>query len=384
MPRDFDDQREAVAHDARGAGQVGDDAGSPARPRRRWKKRLALGLVGVAALGVGLWQGERWWTVGRFMVETDDAYVHADFAVMAPKVSGYVAEVAVEANERVHAGDALVRIEDGDYRNALDAAEAQLSAQRAAITRADRETDAARAEVAQAVAQRAAAEATQVQAEADLTRYDRLNKSDFASAQRLEAARAARATAEARVQEAEATIASAKAELAVDEARRVEAQAALAGLQAARDRAARDLDATVIRAPFDGVIGNRAVAQGDYVSPGERLLAVVPLDGVYVDANFKETQLARLRKGAPVEISVDAFPDRKVIGHVKSFAPASGSVFSLLPAENATGNFTKVVQRVPVRIVIPPEIAAEGWLRPGLSVIATADTREGAAQAGAR
>jgi membrane fusion protein (multidrug efflux system) len=168
---------------------------------------------------------------------------------------------------------------------------------------------------------------------------------------------------------------AAATQVSVAEARLREAQAAVPGLEAARDQARRDLDATVIRAPFDGVVGNLSVARGDYVTPGKRLLAVVPLDRIYVDANFKETQLARLTVGAPVKLEVDAYPGREIVGRVESFSPASGSIFSLLPPENATGNFTKVVQRVPVRVSVPAEAAREGWLRPGMSVVATVDTR---------
>ena len=140
--------------------------------------------------------------------------------------------------------------------------------------------------------------------------------------------------------------------------------------------AERDLDAATIRAPIDGVVGNLSVAAGDYVQPGARLLAVIPLSAVYIDANFKETDLALIGPGAPVNVEIDAYPDRGFTGHVRGFAPATGAMFSLLPPENATGNFTKVVQRVPVRIDVPAEVAAEGWLRPGLSVVVSADSRD--------
>jgi membrane fusion protein (multidrug efflux system) len=188
---------------------------------------------------------------------------------------------------------------------------------------------------------------------------------------------AAAAAAAAQVREAEAGVATARANRAVIVAQKTEAQAMIAGLEAARDKAQRDLDATTLRAPFDGTVGNLSVAVGDLVTPGKRLLAVVPLDAVYVEANFKETQIAELRPGTEVELHFDAFPDRGVTGRIEGIAPASGAQFSLLPPENATGNFTKVVQRLPVRIAVPPEVAAEGWLRPGLSVTAFADVRTG-------
>lgn len=379
MPRDFKDEKTDPSEPTATDAVVSPPAGNPpAAPKRRGKSAVLI-LAALVGLGLAGWKGHEWWTVGRFMVETDDAYVHADFAVMAPKVSGYVAEVLVAENAPVKAGDPLVRIEPGDYRNALEAADARIAAQKAGIARADRQIDAARAAVVQAKARKGASDAELVRSKADMVRYEALQSSDFVSQQRLESARATEANAEATVIEATADIAASEANLTVAQAAKTEAEAALAELQAARDKAARDLTATTIRAPFDGVIGNRNVAVGDYVVPGQRLLAVVPLDGVYVDANFKETQINGLKPGTPVDIHLDAYPDRKVTGHITGFSPASGSVFSLLPAENATGNFTKVVQRVPVRVAIPAEIAAQGWLRPGLSVVATADIRGDAA-----
>ncbi len=341
------------------------------------RRRVILAVLALVVIGAASWFGYRYWTVGRYMVETDDAYVQADFAVIAPKVSGYVAAIPVRENASVKAGDPLVVLEDGDYRDALASAEAQLAAQTAAVRRIDAQAAAADAGTTQARARVDAAEASRTQATADLARYQRLASNDVASAQRLEAVEAASAAADAAVKEAEAGVATAEANRAVIDAQKVEAQATIAGLQAARDKAQRDLDATTLRAPFDGTIGNLSAAVGDLVTPGKRLLAVVPLDAVYVEANFKETQIAELRPGTEVELHFDAFPDRDVTGHIEGIAPASGAQFSLLPPENATGNFTKVVQRLPVRIAIPAEAAAEGWLRPGLSVTASADIRTG-------
>lgn len=351
-----------------------------AAPRRGGLRRAVLLLIGAAALGLAGWWGYGYWTDGRFLVETDDAYVGADFAVLAPKLTGYVAAVPAVANAAVKAGDPLVVLEDGDYRDALASAEAQLTAQQAMVSRIDEQARAAEAAIAQARAKVASAEATRVQTEADLARYTRLASNDVASAQQLEAAKANAATAAAGVDEEKAGVATAEANLAVIHAQATEAAAAIPGLAAARDRAQRDLEATVLRAPADGVVGNLSVAKGDYVTPGKRLLAVVPLGAVYVEANFKETQIEPLARGARVEVSVDAFPDRAFEGTVEGVSPASGSVFSLLPPENATGNFTKVVQRVPVRIAVPEEVAAAGWLRPGLSVTVTADPRTAPAE----
>ncbi len=386
MPKDMDAPRsdlteiprpEAAPPAAPKATETGVGGSEPTASAKRSGKvrRVILGLLGTAAVGAAIWFGHGYWTVGRFLIETDDAYVQADFAVLAPKLTGYVQAVPALDNAPVKAGDPLVVLEDGDYRDALALAEAQLDAQRAAVTRVERQSQAGQAGVAQAKARVGAAEAVRTQAEADLDRYTRLASNDVATAQKLEAARATSATAEASLLESQAAVATAEADYEVIVAQKAEAEATIAGLEAARDKARRDLDQTVLRAPVDGVVGNLSVAVGDYVTPGKRLLAVVPLGAVYVEANFKETQIEHLAPGSHVEIDVDAYPDRPLIGTVESVAPASGAVFSLLPPENATGNFTKVVQRLPVRIAVPADAAAAGWLRPGLSVSVSADPR---------
>lgn len=386
MPKDFDAvdrQRDAaeapstVDQKTQPGGTADGTTGATPKPSRR--KRAILVLLAAAAVGVAGWYGYGYLTTGRFMVETDDAYVQADFAVLAPKLTGYVAAVPVLDNAPVRAGDPLVRLDDGDYRDALALTAAQLESQQAAVTRIEAQAAAADASVVQARARVDAAQASLTQTAADLARYQRLAQNDVASRQQLEAVEAGNAAAAASLREAEAGVATAEANRAVITSQRAEAVAMIAGFAASRDRAQRDLDATVIRAPFDGVVGNLSVATGDLVSPGKRLLAVVPLSEVYVEANFKETQIAELRPGTEVHLRFDAFPDRNVLGHVLGIAPASGAQFSLLPPENATGNFTKVVQRVPVRIAIPADVAAEGWLRPGLSVSAEADIRTGSA-----
>ena len=384
MPRDHTLDMDSPDRQTPLAGPpAADSPGSdkPARSGGGGRKPLVLGAVAAFLLLVAGYYGFHWWSVGRFEVTTDDAYVQADFAILAPKVTGYVASVPARENATVAAGDPLVVLEDGDYRNALAQAEAQLAVQNASVIRIDRQSAAAEAGVRQAHARVDAARATADQAAADLDRYRRLASDDIASAQRLEAAEAADAAARAAVVEAEAGVATAEADTAAIVTQRTEATALLPGLEAARDRAQRDLDATVLRAPSAGVVGNLSVTAGDFVAPGRRLLAVVPLDKVYVEANFKETQIAELAPGTPVTVTVDAFPDHSVTGTVESVSPASGAVFSLLPPENATGNFTKVVQRVPVRIALPADVAAEGWLRPGLSVLVSADTRDSSAPA---
>ena len=356
-------------------------ASAPASPpeakKRRPVRRLVLGALLLAALAGGGYEARQWWTDGRFLLSTDDAYVQADITTLAAKVSGYLTSVEVANNQAVRRGDVIARVDDGDYRLALRAAQDKLATQRSSIVRFGRQVEAARASVAQAAAQIDAAKADAVRTVADYQRQIQLSQSDFASKARLEQSRADRDRADATVKGAEAAREVASANVEVLIAQRTEAERLADELKTAGDRAQRDLDFTVIRAPFDGVVGNKAVEAGAYVQPGTRIAALVPLASVRIDANFKETQLGRMRVGQQVRISVDAYPDREITGTVESLAPASGSVFSLLPPDNATGNFTKIVQRVPVRVKVPADLAREGILRPGLSVVAKVDTRTG-------
>jgi membrane fusion protein, multidrug efflux system len=348
--------------------------------RRRGLKRALVGVAALVLASAAGWYGYKWWTVGRFIVSTDDAYVGAYSTTLAAKVPGYVAGVAVEDNATVRAGDVIARIDDGDYRLAVKSAQDNVATQQATIARIGRQVTAQQAAVDQARAQLASAQAAATRAELELARQQALATREFASRQTLEQAQANRDQTAAAVQAAQAAVDVAAANVDVLKAQQSEAEGTLRQLQTAQQKAERDLSFTVIRAPFDGVIGNRAVQTGDYLQPGQRLAALIPLNDVYVDANFKETQLASLRPGQPVEISVDALPGRKIEGTVTSLAPASGSVFSLLPPDNATGNFTKIVQRVPVRVRVPGHVGEEQVLRPGMSVVVGVDTRAGAAE----
>lgn len=344
-------------------------------PQRKGGRRLALLVAGLLAATAGSWFGYDWWTTGRFIVSTDDAYVGADFTAISPRISGYVTKVEAETNKAVKAGDPLVTLDDSDERLAVAAAETQIASQTAAIDRIDRQIDAAKTAVIQAQATINSAQADLDLAGADLKRAQRLKQSDFVSAQALEQANATQEKAQASLDTAKAGLTSAEANVAVLQAQRVEAERALDQDRNTLEQRKLDLERTVIRAPFDGVIGNRNVQSGQYVAPGQRLLALVPLSKVYVDANYKETQLTGIHVGAPAEIAVDAYDDRPVTGTVESIAPASGAVFSLLPPDNATGNFTKVTQRLAVRIAIPADVAAESLLRPGMSVVVSIDSR---------
>ncbi len=339
------------------------------------RRRLILGTGLILALAAGGWYGEHWWTVGRFTVSTDDAYVYAHNTTLAAKVPGYVAEIRVADNARIHAGDLIAAIDDGDYRLAVDQARDKVASEEATIARIGRQVDASLAAVDQAKAQLASAEAGMVRADLELTRQQTLASRDFASRQALESAQANRDQGRAAVTGAHAALAAAEANVEVTRAQQQEAQRALAELRTAEAKAERDLRFTEIRAPIDGVIGNRAIQVGDYIQTGQRLASLVPLDEVYIDANFKETQLARLRPGQKVSISVDALPDKSLEGTVDSLAPASGAVFTLLPPDNATGNFTKIVQRVPVRVRVPTDVATQGLLRPGMSVVVSVNTK---------
>ncbi|MGO8920527.1 MAG: HlyD family secretion protein [Stellaceae bacterium] len=339
-------------------------------------KRTILIALALLAAGVGGTGGVYWWRVGRFMESTDNAYVQADISVVSPKIQGYVREVRVSDNQRVRAGDVLVAIEDRDFAARYAQAQAQLAAQQAAITTIDNETVQEQAVIAQAEAAVTSAEADRLRAQQDLARYRMLTENATASRQRLEMAEADARKGDAALLKAKAALVAERNRLPVLGSERHEAEAKLGQLQAALELTRIDLDDTVIRAPVDGIVGNRSVQVGQLVKPGTQLLAVVPLPDIYVVANFKETQVQRMRPGQTVSITVDAFPGSAITGTVESFAPASGSEFSLLPPENATGNFTKIVQRLPVRIAVPAANPLAGLLRPGLSVVAEVDTRD--------
>ncbi|WDZ76128.1 HlyD family secretion protein [Ensifer adhaerens] len=345
-----------------------------AQPPKKARKPI-VPVLGLALLAAGGWFGYDWWTNGRFMVSTDDAYIEGDIATISPKVSGYVAKVDVVANQKVKAGDPLVTLDDGDYRIAAEQAEAKIATQKLALSRFDAQIAGAKASLAQTEAQKKALEATVRGAELAQKRASDLQSKAVGTVASLDNADVALDQARANLSGADANIAAANASITVLEAQRTEAESEIRSLELARDKANRDLGFTVLKAPYDGIVGNVAVQVGDLVSAGQRLAALVPVDQLYIDANFKETQIAHLVPGSKVKVHVDAYEDHAIEGTVASISPASGSVFSLLPAENATGNFTKVIQRVPVRITLPAEVLAEGHLRAGLSVVVDVDTR---------
>jgi membrane fusion protein (multidrug efflux system) len=359
-------------------------ASLPSQPEKTGLKRRKIGLrllgafLVIAILGAGSWYGNYWWTTGRYIVSSDDAYVGARSSTLSPKVSGYISEIAVDDNAHVKAGDVLFRIDSGDYDLAVQNVQRQIDVQAATIDRLGKQTAAQEPAVDQARAQLASAQAGRTQADLELKRQKHLSASQITSRQSLEQAQASYDQSVASVQAAEANVEATTANVEVLKAQQEEARRVLEQLNTSLAKAERDLSFTDIRAPFEGFVGNRAVQVGDYVQPTQRLASLVPLNSIYIDANFKETQLARLEPGQPVSFTVDALPGRTLDGRVESLAPASGSVFSLLPPDNATGNFTKIVQRLPVRILVPAEVAEQSLLRPGMSVVVNVNTKPGA------
>ncbi len=345
----------------------------------RSRKRLGL-VAAVVLIGVGAaWYGYDWWTVGRFIETTDDAYVGGDVTVIAPKVAGFIAELAVTDNQAVHAGDLLLKLDDRDYRAALAKADAAVAGQQATLANLDATRRLQQSLIAQAQAGIAAADAEIVRAHDDQVRFRELSAHAAASIQTSQKADADYKQAQAAGDRARATAEAAVRQLDVIDTQKRQAEAALAGAVADRDTARLNLGYTELRAPVDGTVGNRSARVGAYATVGAQLISIVPARGLWVDANFKENQLARLKPGQIATISADVLPGETFHGHVLSLAPATGAEFSVLPPENATGNFTKIVQRVPVRILLDGDGSLLGRLRPGLSV--TADVDERSAQA---
>ena len=344
---------------------------APAKSPARKRLPLIVGGVVAVALVVG---GVFWWTGKQRWEATDNAFVQADTVLVSPQLSGYVAEVLVGDNQHVEAGQVLVRLDDADQKARLAQAEAALAAAQAAVGDVDARAAQEQATVAARAAAVSQAEAQASLARAEVDRYGKLAEQGWVSAQRIQTQRATAATADAGVAQARAALTAEQRSSAVLGANRSQTLASVEQARAAVEEARTALDRTVIRAPSAGVVGARSVRAGQYVTPGRQLLSIVPLAQTYVVANFKETQLGRLRLGQTVEITADAFKGAPLHGRIDSFAPATGSEFALIPVENATGNFTKITQRVPVRILVERR-AGEPMLRPGLSVEVKVDLK---------
>ncbi|WP_128563310.1 HlyD family secretion protein [Methylobacterium crusticola] len=347
----------------------------PRPPRRRGARALLLALA-LAALAGGGQYGRHWWTTGRFLETTDDAYVGGDVTVIAAKVPGYIAALAVSDNQAVAAGELLLRIDDRDYRARLAKAEAQVASAEATLENLDATRRLQEATIAGARAEIAATEAETARTRYDFVRYRQLSTSQYASEQRFQQAEADHRKADAGEAKARAALEAAERRLAVIDTQKAQGRAALDQARAEREVARLNLADTELRAPVAGVVGNRSARTGAYAAAGAGLVALVPARGLWVDANFKESQLARMRPGQRATIVADVLPDTTFTGRVASLAPATGAQFSVLPPENATGNFTKIVQRVPVRILLDGDGGALGRLRPGLSVTAAIDLRD--------
>jgi membrane fusion protein (multidrug efflux system) len=345
------------------------------RPSRKALKRTVLGLVAIAAVAAAGYFAYDYWKVGRFLHSTTNAYVRADYTIVAPKISGYVTQVLVQDNEPVTAGQVIAVIDDRDFRVQLDQAQADIDLANAALRNIDAQIAQQQSALDQEAAGVTSDEASLTFAQADHTRYRKLKRAGYGSVQRAQQAETTMREKSAALQRSRASLVVAERHIDVLTSERGRFTAQRERALATYHQAELNLSYTAITAPMSGTVGARALRVGQYVQSGTPLMAVVPLQAVYVVGNFKETQLAHVHSGQAVEVLVDSFPGFKLKGHVDSISPASGQEFSLLPADNATGNFVKIVQRVPVKIVIDDNPLA-GRLRPGMSVEAIIDTRD--------
>ena len=339
------------------------------------RRTIFLGIVALILLGA-VAAAVQYYVTGRWIEATDNAYVEADIAVIAPRVAGYVKSVPVDDNQSVEAGDVLVTLEDVDYRARVVAGEAELARMASMVSAAVATTASRGAMIDEAVAVLAAAQAEAVRAEADRARLESLLGNRFVSRQRYDVAVAEAARSRAAVAQARAAVVAARSGVTGAGAERGASVASGRTAAAQLESSRYDLSNTVIRAPMDGIVGNRSARVGQYVRAGQQLMVVVPVERAYIVANFKETQVARMHTGQPVTIEADAYPDATLTGRIASLSPASGSRFSILPPENATGNFTKVVQRIPVKILIDRPLPDSVRLIPGLSVRPSIDVRK--------
>lgn len=346
-------------------------ARAAALQRGAWSRfAIPLSAVLVAFIFIAV-ATLRWdaWTGNAVTQTTNDAYVRAELTRLSSRVAGEVLTVAVNDFQRVKAGDLLIQIDPADYQAQVAQAEASVAAAQAALENLSNQVELQYATIAQAEAAQVSAAAEEVQARQEQERQQSLSQTEAGTRQKFEQATAAYAKAQADVRASRAVIAAQKHQMEVLAGTKKQRAADVLGAQAALAAAKLKLGYTKIVAPFDGVVGERQVQPGDYVNIGSNLINVVPLPNVYVIANYKETQLTRVKPGQGVDITVDSFPDEKLHGRVERISPASGSQFALLPPDNATGNFTKVVQRVPVRIELDKNQPLLERLLPGMSVV---------------
>lgn len=338
-------------------------------------KRLLPILGALVLLIAGSGCGWYWFSCGRFIEQTDNAYIRAEITQISTKVAGYVSAIAVQDNAPVAVGDELLRIEDHEFRVRLANGRKKGAERRAALEVAQHKSRLQLSRIAACQAQLAAAEAEQGKRASELRRFSSIYSSGIVSELDYENVVTAEKKARSEVASARANLAAAQQEREVFLAEERRLAAELRQQDEELKLPAQELQDTVIRAPLAGVVGNRRVRAGQYVKPGTVLMAVIPRQNLWVEANFKEIQLARMHDGQPVTIAVDAFPGQELTGRVTSLAPASGAEFSLIPPENASGNFTKIVQRVPVKIQFDPGQPLLPQLRSGMSVVVKLDTR---------
>jgi membrane fusion protein (multidrug efflux system) len=341
------------------------------------RRRVLLLSIGAIAVVAAVIYGVRWWTVGRFIESTDDAYLQADSVTIAPKVSGYVAEVFVTDNQAVTAGQPLVRLDRRQYQAVLEQANANIAARKADIERGAAELLQQQANIAQARAQLQGARSAETHAIEEVKRYEPLVATGAETNEKLADLVNARNQAAATVAADVAAVEASQRQPATTQAQIEQARAQLQASEASFRQAQLDTQDTVISSTLAGRVGDRSVRVGQYAQPGTRLMTIVPVQDVYLVANFKETQIGLMRAGQPATIHVDALSGTDLHGTVVSFSPGTGSQFALLPPQNATGNFTKIVQRVPVRIHIDAGQETRAVLVPGLSVTVRVDTRSG-------
>jgi membrane fusion protein, multidrug efflux system len=338
-------------------------------------KRLAMVGAALAVLAGGSWYGHNWWTTGRFIESTDDAYVGGNITAIAPHVGGFIGEVLVTDNQLVKAGQVLVRLDQRDFKAALNHATAVVDARLASLGGLRAQYVLQQSTIRQQEADLAAKAAQLTFASQDASRYHSLAQTSAGSQQDAQRSASLEQQAKSTLVAGAATVEAGRQQLKVLEAQIAEADASLAQARSDLETAQLNLGYTEIRAPIDGYVGNRAAQVGAFVGAGAYLISVIPSDGLWVDANFKEDQLTHMADGDAATVVADVLPGHQFRGHVASLAPGTGAVFSVIPAENATGNFTKIVQRVPVRVALDAGDPALSMLRPGLSITAGIDTR---------
>jgi len=338
---------------------------------------VLLGIAAVAAVAA-IAYGLHWWTTGRFIESTDDAYLKADSVTVAPKVAGYVTDVYVVANQVVKRGDPLVRLDQRQYQAVLDQSQAAIDVRQADIQRVQADMLQQQAQLAQARAQADVARINVAHTRDAVERYTPLAVTGATTDEHLADLRAARDQAAANLAASLAAVDAVQGQLKASQAQVAQSRAQVKSAEATRRQNDLDVNDTLVRAAIDGRVGDSTVQVGQFLTPGTRLMTLVPMQAVYLVANFKETQIARMRVGQPATLDVDALPGTPLHGVVESFSPGTGAQFALLPAENATGNFTKIVQRVPVRLRVDADPALRERLLPGLSVTVDVDTRGGA------